>query len=380
MDLLSSTLTDDSGWDGVLCWLPSDLDERAQSSGALERRRVIRDGQLLLRLAMAYSVLDLSLRSVAGWASTHGLVDVSDVAVLKRLRKSGDFLAGLVNFVLQRRLFAPVTSNRGMPVKIIDATTLSLPGSDGVDWRLHATYDLGRGCISGLELTDASGGEHLGRAAFTPGDLVVGDRGYAHGERIAEVLDGGGHILVRIGHSAVRLEDEAANPIDPLAWARRRREGPGRPPRVEERACWYRTSDGRRHALRLVVVRKEEWAAVRERRRVAKAASKKGKKPTQRTMDAAAFILLLTSVDAKTTDCRTIAELYRVRWQVELAFKRAKSLFTLDQLRAPDPGLAKTYIYAKLLAILLSEDIARGVQAFSPWGTPPLTRVEPVAA
>src|SRR5438094_1907872 len=52
--------------------------------------------------------------------------------------------------------------------------------------------------------------------------------------------------------------------------------------------------------------------------------------------------------------------LYRVRWQIELAFKRLKSILRLDRLPAKSPGLAQAWIAAHLLIALLVEDTAGG--------------------
>ncbi len=52
-----------------------------------------------------------------------------------------------------------------------------------------------------------------------------------------------------------------------------------------------------------------------------------------------------------------VADCYRLRWQIELAFKRLKSLLHLDALRAKEPELAKAWIFANLLAAFLIDDI-----------------------
>jgi hypothetical protein len=48
-----------------------------------------------------------------------------------------------------------------------------------------------------------------------------------------------------------------------------------------------------------------------------------------------------------------ILALYRVRWQVELFFKRLKSILQFDHLRAKEPEMVQVYLLAKILAALL---------------------------
>jgi len=59
-------------------------------------------------------------------------------------------------------------------------------------------------------------------------------------------------------------------------------------------------------------------------------------------------------------------DLYRFRWQIEMVFKRLKGLLGLDQLSAKDPHLARSALYAKLLAALLLEDLTGKFLSFSP--------------
>lgn len=364
-DVLSS-----AAWYDLVDWLPRDLDALAASSGGFQRRRALRSPADFLRVALAYGVLDLSLRSVAGWCADHRLGELSDVAVLGRLRRGWPFLAAVLGALLSRHVAAVTRSAGPRRVRLVDATTLSAPGSEGADWRLHVSYDLSLGVVDAVEVTDGRGGEHLGRMGPGVGDLLVADRGYAHEERIWDTLETGADVLVRIGHAAVPLQDAEGKPLDPLAYANRRRARSGRPPRAEGRVVYLRRDALRARPLRLVVVRKSVEATERDRARISREAKRKGKSPTERTLAAARFAFLLTSVPATEADDATIAELYRLRWQIELAFKRWKSLLGLANLRADDPDLARAYIYAKLIAAVLADAMARQWRAFSPYGVP----------
>jgi len=68
--------------------------------------------------------------------------------------------------------------------------------------------------------------------------------------------------------------------------------------------------------------------------------------------------MLVTSLDQETAGAEQLGELYRLRWRIELAFKRLKSLLSLDRLPAKDEGLARTWILAHLIAALLIEDLS----------------------
>ena len=61
-------------------------------------------------------------------------------------------------------------------------------------------------------------------------------------------------------------------------------------------------------------------------------------------------------------------EYYRRRWQIELAFKRMKSLAGLGHLPKKDPASARAWLYGKLFVSLLAEHMIQAARAFSPWG------------
>src|SRR5579871_2753689 len=84
----------DWGWVTGRLGSAEELERSARQSGALVRRREIRDAQSLLRLCLGYGC-GLSLREAAAWASLNGIAAMSDVAVLKRLRGAADWLGHL---------------------------------------------------------------------------------------------------------------------------------------------------------------------------------------------------------------------------------------------------------------------------------------------
>ena len=130
-------------WAYVTRLLPGDLEETARAYGAIQRRRQITSASGLLRLALGYAVCDWSLPIAAASAELMGLGKMSHVAVLKRLRRAGPWLGRLVAQWLQERGLV-----RNLPaarLRLVDATTVSRPGSTGADWRVHASYDAGAG-------------------------------------------------------------------------------------------------------------------------------------------------------------------------------------------------------------------------------------------
>ena len=87
-------------------------------------------------------------------------------------------------------------------------------------------------------------------------------------------------------------------------------------------------------------------------------------------------VWLLTDLSEEDLPTSQVRELYAKRWQVELYFKRLKSLMDLDELPTRDGPTARPWIWAKLLlaslAVLLADE------RFSPWGAPGEEPAQPV--
>lgn len=334
-------------WECALQTIPVDLEETARQTQALQRRREIKSAAELLRLILAYCVGDWPLRLVGMWAQLQELGSLSDVAVLKRLQKAGPWLKLLISGMLETRCLALKTAHPAR-VRIVDGSSLSVPGSQGTDYRLHLSWDLGSQCIDGLEVSTINGGgETLARHPSQPGDIWLADRGYAHRAGVATILDAGGEVVIRIGWATFPLEHVDRTPFDLFAWLRSLTATT-----VGEQDVVMGTAE-RSYALRILAQPLPLAIAEKKRRRIRRQASKKGTTPDQRTLEAAGYIIVITSLPQVQWTTAQVLQLYRLRWQVELLFKRLKSLLNLDQLRAKGPTLAQTYLLGKLLAALM---------------------------
>jgi hypothetical protein len=382
----SASFTGDD-WPLIVTMLPKELDKSAKELGAILRKRNVQNAEELLKLGFAYSLGGFSLRETADWAQMAQVVNISDVALLNRLRKAKDWFGWIVAQKLLQRTIEiasndPLSNDLGFTntdfntikrrIRLFDATVVSKPGSKGTDWRLHVGFNLQYLCIDHVEITDATGGETFTRHTFTQGDLVLGDRGYAQRAGICAVKAQQADIVVRLPWQNVPLEhynsqEQADGTVFDLF------EALHSLPVGQILDVEVQTAADPKNKLpavqgRLVAVRKSDEAAKVSRDKVQKAARKKGKVPDPRTLEAAGFVFLFTTLSSQEASGEAILELYRFRWQIELAFKRLKGILFLDEMTAKDPDLCRVFLLMKLLSALLIEDLQSRWASFSPWG------------
>lgn len=353
-------ITKDSEWAHLCSMLPVDLEQSCLDKLAIERFREIRSASDLLRLCFAYGVCDFSLRQTAAWASTTGLAQLSNVAVLKRLRSAGDWLGHLIMQWFEER--GVTREVPALSVRIVDGSSVATPGRQADDYRLHVAFDLAAMSMVDVELTSTKQGESLSRHTLCPGEVVLADRGYGKRPQIAYVLSRKGHVVVRIHMQSMPLETRQGKPVDMLALFETLRE--------HEIGDWpvCMRHDGQSHPMRLVAVKKTREAAEKSIQRAKRKAQQNGReKADPRSLRAAWYTYVLTDLTEDQVSAAQVLELYRLRWQIELAFKRIKSLLHLD-LRAKSAELARMYIFANILASLMIEELSGNALSFFPWG------------
>lgn len=344
------TLEDRGDWERVVTRLPAGWEERAREHKAFERRREVRCSGDLLRLVLGTAVPGLSHRLAAWWADRVGIGQLSDVAVGQRLRKARAWLSAEVGLLLGLR--RERWAGRAVRVRLVDATVIREPGSRGTDWRAHAVVDLERGALCGLDLTDKHGAESLARHPIEPEEIAVADRIHARRTDLGQLLSRATDLVVRIGWQNLPLATVAGERLDLIGWLRTPLTAP------TERAVLVETPTGT-YPLRLIAAPLPRRQAAEARRRCRRNATKKGRTVDRRTLLAAGFVLLVTTLDPAVWPTADVLALYRCRWQIELFFKRLKSIWHLDRLRARDPDAIQAHLLAVILAALLAGQVAQ---------------------
>ena len=351
-------------WGIIEKLLPAGWKEAARTEGAFRRARYLTDPAPLLRVLLFHAVNDGGLRETVAQARASGIVEMSQVALLKRLRTAGNWLAWLGRELCRSFRERPRVP-KGLRLRAIDSTTVQGPASKGTEWRVHYTLDLVTLNCDWHEVTDARGGEHLGRVPVQPGDVLLGDRNFLHPVAVRGVVDAGGHVLIRLrwNHPPMLTEQRRQPVFAALTHARRLR--------VAQVGDWpVLLLAGKQAPIsgRVVTIRLPRPVAERSERRVQRAATRKRAQLDPRSLEAAHFIMLFTTLPSEMLDAKAVLELYRYRWQIELTFKRLKQLLRLGRLPHQEPRAARSWILAKLVVALLLEQLYRNASAFSPWG------------
>jgi len=348
-------------WPIVCTFLPKGWEEMARSTGALQRARDIPDAESLLRLLLLHVANGYSLAETAARAGQLGM-ELSAVAVFKRLRASEEWLRWLAE---QQRSKRPLAlESQGRPVRIVDATTVSEPGSTGTDWRVHYVVNLANLQCDFFELTGVEGGETLRRIPIRAGDIMMGDRIYATPVGVAQVKAAQADIVVRLNRQSLPIFESGEERVNLLQLFRKSKMKVGQP---QEWTTQVKHPAGGWLPGRLIALKRSAEATRLARRRLEINASKKQKKVSPESWEAAQYFFVWTTL-AKSFSALTVLELYRLRWQIELAFKRMKSIMGLGHLPKKDPASARAWLHGKIFASLLVERMVEAAETFSPWG------------
>jgi hypothetical protein len=358
-------------WQLICQFLPSGWEDAAWELGAIRRARGIANPATLLRMLLTHLADGCSLQETVTRAEQAGWCSVSAVALFKRLQAAGPWLRWLAEHLWLRTARAIVAP--GYRVRAVDATTVQESGSTGTDWRVHYALDLASLQCDYFELTDATGGETFRRIPVAPGDLVLGDRVYGTPPGLEDVIDRGGDVLVRVNQKALPLWDGRGRRF-PL----RTRLARLRVRQVGEWPAWvhgpHRVMPGRLIALRL-----SRRAAQLARARMQRRANRRQLSVTAEAVYLAGFVFVWTTVPRSARGAAEVLELYRVRWQIELAFKRMKSTMGLGQLPKKSDASSRAWLHGKLFLALLVERILDAAEGFSPRVADGRDAAEPVA-
>ena len=352
----------DEDWQVLASLFPEGWDRQAKETGAMERQRGITAPDTLLRLFLLHVARGYSLRETSVRAEKAGLATISDVGLLKRLRRSEEWLHWLcIQMVSENGVQMPRQRAEGA-VRIVDGTIVKEPGKTGSQWRILYSMRLPDLRCDYFNLTATTGpgtGESFARLPIAKHDLILGDAGYSSATGIDWVVRQGGDVLVRLNPQSLRLQGKGGGNFDLLARLQTLKT-------AGAAGEWAVSVPGTDIAGRVCALRKSDEAIQQAHRRIERRASKKQTMTKAETWEYARYVTVFTT--DRSTPAETILEWYRVRWQIELTFKRLKSLAQLGHLPKHDDQSSRAWLYGKLFVALLTQKLVRIGRELSPWG------------
>lgn len=354
-------------WPVLLELFPPGWEQEGRRSGAVKRLRGFTSVEALLHTLLLHVGCGWSLRETAVQAKLAGIAEVSDVTLLNRLRDAEPWLRHLCRQLWQENGVKLEPALAGRTVRALDATVVREPGPTGSQWRIHYSLLLPSLECDSFELTATHGqgsAERFGHFVFRPGELVLADAGYCHPAGIAAVVSQQADVCVRLNPHALPLFDERGEAFSVSTAL----TGLHRAGQVAEWPVWVH-SGPQPIAGRVCAIRKSREAIQRARRRL-REKQQNGKTVGEQTWQYAEYVLIFTTLPGETATTRQVLDCYRLRWQVELTFKRLKSIAQLGHLPKHQDRSSRAWLYGKLLVALLTQKLARLGNTISPWGYP----------
>ena len=248
----------------------------------------------------------------------------------------------------------------------MDGTIVREPGKTGSQWRILYSIRLPNLLCDFFEVTATIGegsGESLNRLPVGPRELILADAGYCSVAGIEYVWQHGADVLVRVNPQSFVAYSAYGRRISLLPRLRTLSK-------VGQFGEWRVVLHGRGSSFtgRLCALRKSDCAIQLAHRRLQRKASKKQMITRPGTLEFAKYVIVFTTHSSGST--ADVLRSYRLRWQIELVFKRLKNLAQLGHVPKHDDRSSRAWLYGKLLVTLLAQKLIRIGRDISPSGYP----------
>ena len=252
-------------------------------------------------------------------------------------------------------------------IRLMDSTEFKLPsclseafpgfGGDGTNscTQIQFEYDILSAKIQHLAIENARNPDHCYAndhlEDIQPGNLIIRDLGYNTIDIFKTVEAKGAYYISRLNANMIIYEKRNSKGFKPLTFKsivtklkKSTKKYLDIPIYIGKQA---------KHPVRLIANLLDD--ASRQIRCTKKIYRKTKQKEKYKYLSQ--LNLFLTNISKSTLSPEKIYGLYRVRWQIELAFKTWKSVLKIDHVRKMKADRFKCYLIGKLLWIMISWDI-----------------------
>lgn len=331
--------------------LPEKWEETAKATGAFVRPREIKSAMDLMTLVMLYIVNGLSLLEVAVIAKVKGIAEISDVGFMGRFANCNNFFKEILK-KLQPKATAAYRKPEWLEkynVKLGDASVVTSGGKIRIVHRLHYAINPFEMKSESYKITPEKTGESLTNFEVKIGDLYICDRAYGKPASMNYCRKNGGNFIFRIKKDAFNIYSSRRTKMNLISKLKNLKDG-----ELLDYNCYYKSGKNEYTAIRICAMKKP-----------------KNLINIDETDGDTAFmnnyIVVVTSIKKSEANAAKILSAYRIRWQVELYFKRLKSLLSFGDIPTKTSENTETWLHGKLVAAILLECETASVD-FSPVG------------
>lgn len=358
----------------LMAQLPEDYQEECINQGAITRMRGVDSPADLMMLVMFHLQNGCSLIEISEIAKLTKLGKMSDVAFMNRFEKCGKWF-----MAINEKLAASCLVDYNKPtwlenrtIVAVDASDVKEKGRSGRIYRLHFALDVLK--MASLEhiITTNKTGESLCNFRIKPGQVVMGDRVYTSIKGIQHCINSGAEYILRMRKNNFIVRDDQGTTIDLLKLLKKLKTE-----EVADIHAFVTSSKGEKIPVRICAKRKTEEAILQTKKKLKWKESKNQAKFTEETKEFNEYIVLVTNLDSKVS-AEEILSAYRLRWQVEIYFKRLKSILDFGELPKRREDSIFAWLNGKMMIALLIEMLIEKA-SFPPegkYGQEPLARNE----
>ena len=334
----------------LLRMMPDGYEEACFSTGAIVRKRDIKSPDDLMMLCLFHLLTGCSLVEISELAKLSEIGDISDVAFMKRFQNCNEWFKWIISHIKSNGIidYTPPEYLKNYRLLALDASDVREKGCSGRLYRLHFALDIVKMSAALYNITSQEVGEKLSNFDLKEKDLVLGDRIYSSVNGIEHCMNCGADFVLRVRYNGFHSYNADGTTMD-LGEAI---TGSGK--ETGDINVFLKTQAGNIIPARVCYCKKDEEAIKATLKRIKK---RDNKHQTTTSKEAKAFneyIVVVTSL-GETITAEEILDLYRYRWQVELYFKRLKSLLGYGELPKKKENSIFAWLNGKIMIALLIE-------------------------
>jgi len=343
--------------------MPEGYEKACFEEKAIQRKRGITNPDDLMMLSLFHLLNGCSLVEISTIASLAKLGEVSDVAFMKRFENCNSWFKHIISDLVTGGVITYRKPEwlKNYRVIAVDASDVTEKGRSGRIYRLHFALDLFKMESLQYKITTQKEGETLRNFDIEPNDLVIGDRIYGSLNGIDHCLNSSGNFILRLRKNSFKLYNSDGKVIDLLENLKLLSDDEALNLNV-----FAAYGKNKKIPLRICAKRKTTEAIARTQKKLHRKESRKQTKYSDDTKEFNEYIVLVTALP-DSIKAEQILELYRFRWQVEIYFKRLKTIMDFGELPKRRPESVMAWLNGKLMIALLIEKMISKTD-FSPTG------------